>query len=221
MKKPSFPAAAALLSLVLVLLLSLSSCGEKYEEDEIIAAAASLVADSGAINEIYFGDGLPFAEKGDWEDLYPWYVPPTPPADGSADLGYYMIKPQSGFLTVDDIKAATLRVYTKEYSEILFTGAFSGLAVTVGEGGNAEKQAVSLARYIDADGGYLAGRRVTEEEKLPLGRTYDTDGIRVERQRGNTATVVAPSVAPSGEKEDVRLTLKMTADGWRLDTPTY
>ena len=215
MKKGALRAVCLLFCLILAA--ALFSCGAKYDDGEIVSAAKELIADSEAINEIYFGDGLPLVDPNEFLGLL---YPSESEDDGG--LGYRPVDPSSGYASVDDIKAATLLVYTADYSEILFTAAFTGLSVTVGEGENAERQAVTLARYMDSEYyGTLAGRAVDESEKLPLGRVYDLEGISVVSQRGGTATVSVPSVSRDGEKEDVELVLKMTAEGWRLDTPTY
>ncbi len=204
-----------LTALCLILSFSLFSCGTRYEDEEIAAAAKQLIEDSGRINDIYFGDGLPLASA---EEYYGMFDPDSADND---NLGYYPVAGDCGFGSTEDIKEATLLVYTEEYSDVLFTNAFEGFSVTVGEGDLAERQAVSLARYIDSDYGFLAARKIAESEKLPLGRVYDTDNITVVSQRGGRATVSVPSVSPGGEKETVELTVKMTSAGWRLDTPTY
>ena len=215
--------AVALTALLLSALVSVSlfSCGKKYEDGEIIAAAKELIPASEEINRIYFGDGIPFADEDDYADLFPPFSPPPPDEESGDDLTYYMVKPDCGYSSIEDVKKATLRVFTEDYSEILFENAFSGVTVVVGEGDQAEKQLVSLARYIDSEEGYLAGRIVSDEEKLPLGREYDLDCITVVSQRGTEAKIKVPSTSAAGEKEEIELTMKITADGWRLDTPTY
>ena len=219
MKKATVTLTAAFLAAILAA--SLFSCGKRYEDAEIISAAKELIERSEEINRIYFGEGIPLADEEDYAELYPWLAPPAPSEDGEDDLTYYMVKPDCGYSSTEDIKKATLSVFTEDYSEILFANAFSGVTVVVGEGDQAERQLVSLARYIDSDEGYLAARILSEEEKLPLGRVYGLDKTTVVSQRGTEAKIKVPSTSPDGEEEEIELTLKMTADGWRLDTPTY
>ena len=119
--------AAAFLTAVLAI--SLFSCGKKYENGEIIAAAKELIVKSEEINRIYFGDGIPLADEDDYADLYPWLTPPASLEDGEDDLTYYMVKPDCGYSSTEDIKKATLLVFTEEYSEVLFSNAFSGVTV--------------------------------------------------------------------------------------------
>ncbi|MBQ6263484.1 MAG: hypothetical protein IJK58_08225 [Clostridia bacterium] len=222
MKKTAVILAAALLAAALAA--ALFSCGRRYEDEEIISAAEDLIVRSEEINRIYFGEGIPLADEEDFADLEPWLTPDLPPEDGANEengLTYYMVKPGCGYASIEDIKNATLRVFTEDYSAILFENAFSGVTVVVGDGDRAERQVVSLARYIDAEEGYLAARIPSEDEKLPLGRVYDLEKITVVSQRGTEAKIKVPSTSPEGEAEEIELTLKMTADGWRLDTPTY
>ncbi len=218
-KRTVIRAAAAFLAAVFST--ALFSCEKKYEDGEIISAAKELIEKSEEINRIYFGDGIPLADGDDYAELYPWLAPPTPSEDGEEDLTYYMVKPDCGYSSIDDVKEATLLVFTEEYSEILFSNAFSGVTVVVGEGDQEEKQLVSLARYIDSEDGYLAERILSDDEKLPLGRVYDLEKITVVSQHGTEAKIKVPSTSQNGEAEEIELTLKMTADGWRLDTPTY
>ena len=221
MKKTAVIIAALLAS---VLATALFSCGKGYEDGEIISAAKDLIVRSEEINRIYFGDGIPLADEEDFDDLSLRLVPDLPSEDGEdgeSGMTYYMVKPGCGYASIGDVKKATLSVFTDGYSEILFSNAFSGVTVVVGEGDQAERQVVSLARYIDAEEGYLAARIPSEDEKLPLGRVYDLDKITVVSQRGTEAKIKVPSTSPDGEAEEIELTLKMTADGWRLDTPTY
>jgi hypothetical protein len=222
--KTKTPVRAAAAFFAAILAVSLFSCGKKYEDGDIIAAAKELIPKSLEINEIYFGDGIPLADEEDYAELYPWLIPSVPvKEDGSVEdnLTYYMVKPHCGYSSVEDIKKATLSVFTKEYAEILFSNAFSGVTVVVGEGDQAERQSVSLARYIDSEDGYLAERIPTEDEKLPMGRVYDLATVSVVSQRGTEAKVSVSTKSPGGVAEELELTLKMTADGWRLDTPTY
>ena len=219
MKRITVILAAAVLAAILTS--SLFSCGRRYEDGEIITAAKELIADSEEINRVYFGDGIPLADEEDYAGLYPWLAPDAPDPENDDGLTYYMVKPDCGYSSTEDIKNATLSVFTEDYSEILFENAFSGVTVVVGEGDQAEKQLVSLARYIDSEEGYLAARIPKEDEKLPLGRVYDLENITVVSQRGTEAKIKVPSTSPDGEAEEIELTLKMTENGWRLDTPTY
>ena len=219
MKKRTLRAAALILAAVA--LTALFSCGKRYEDGEIVAAAKDLIERSEEINKIYFGDGIPLADEEDYADLFPWLSPSVPSEDEEDDMTYYMVKPDCGYSSTDDVKKATLSVFTEDYSAILFENAFSGVTVVVGEGDQAERQLVSLARYIDSEEGYLAGRVPSEEEKLPLGRVYDLSSVSVVFQRGTEARVKVSSTSADGETEEIELTLIMTADGWRLDTPTY
>ena len=208
------------LAVIVCFSFQLASCGGKYDEAEIIDASRSLIEQSYEINNIYFGEGLAIDE----EELA--YAQAANGAEKDyeekkTDMNYYAVDSECGYSSVSDIKEATLEVYTEEYSNYLFELAFSGFSVEIGENDNTKEQAVAYARYIDNDFGLLAERIVGEEEKLELSRTYDLDGIEVQKQRSGYVMIKVPSYVGGEKSDDVELKLKMTDSGWRLDTPTY
>ena len=56
---------------------------------------------------------------------------------------------------------------------------------------------------------------------MKLDRTYDTANITVVSQKRGRVVLSVPSFVDGVPSDDVELTVIMTADGWRLDTPTY
>ncbi len=201
---------------------ALFSCG-KHDEEEIKKAAAELIEKSYEINRIFFGEGLPRAEEDEYASTFPGYAVPAPSIDPESgdDMTYYMVSPKSGYARIDDIREKTLEVYTEEYATPLFDMAFSGFSVTVGGDDTVRNDAVSYARYMDTVFGYLGVRKLADHEILPLGRTYDTSDMTVVKNRGNEAAVSVRSFLDGEEAERITVTLKLTADGWRLDSPTY
>lgn len=214
--------AAALFCVAALAVTALVSCG-RHDEDEIKKAAAELIEKSYEINEIFFGEGLPLAEEEEYASTFPGYAVPAPSVDPDSgdDMTYYMVSPKTGYSSVDDIKKGTLAVYTEEYAEPLFDMAFSGFAVTVGGDRTERTDAVSYARYIDTTAGYLGMRKLADHEILPLGRTYDTSAMTVVKNRGNEASVSVRSFADGKDAGEIEIALKLTGDGWRLDSPTY
>lgn len=201
----------SILALCAIVAATLSSCGDRYEDEEIISAARSLIEASYEINDIYFGDGLKIldeeTEKSGDED--------------EKDMKYYTVDTECGYSSIRDIREATLKVYTEEYSEYLFKLAFTGFSIQMGEEDEAESYSVAYARYLEGAGGYLSARRISDDEKLDLSRTYNLDEIKVLKQRKGYATISVPSFVDGEESDDVDLKLKITDDGWRLDEPTY
>lgn len=186
-----------------------SSCSfSSFTDEEIRTAAAELIEASVAINEIYFGEGLPSVEEdSDAADAFSSEI-----QTDTTLLSYLPVSEDAGYTSIDGIKEATEKVYSQSYCEYLFEMAFSGISTD-----NAE---ATYARYLETDSGTLA---VHKELSVMDARTYDTkvDNIEVQRKSGNTAIVEAQSYV-NGE-EDVTVEVQMIyEDGaWRLDSPTY
>ncbi len=193
---------AAVISAAVVLLTALASCGPKYEESLVISSAAELVEASYEINTIFFGKGLPTKEKAD-DDVLP----------------HYELADDSPYRTEDEIKAAALAVYSPEYCSFLFEKGFTGLEVSFGNDEITEPEIID-ARYVEYNG-RLVMLPVDKADILPLNRTYDTKNVKIVSQKGKKVTVSLPSFVDGVPSEDVELTLVMTDDGFRLDSPTY
>ena len=200
--KKIFIRAAALVAAV-ALAAAFSSCGKKYDEAEITAAAAKLIEASYEINTIFFGEGLPTVE-GDPDDI----------------MKYMEITEDSPYHTEEEIRAATLKVYSPEYCELLFERAFSGLTVDLGDGDEVSEAELIGARYVVFDD-RLVMLPLDEEDVIKLNRTYDTANIKVVMQKSSRADVSVPSFVDGVPDKDVTLTLVMTENGWRLEDPTY
>ena len=194
--------AAALVAAV-ALIFTFSSCGRKYDDDEIIAAAAELIEASYEINTIFFGEGLPTV-------------------DGAEDdiMKYREIAEDSPYHTKDEIKNAALEVYTSGYCEILFEKAFSGISVEMGDGSEVEEAAIVDARYVDYDG-RMVMLPPKEGDVMLLNRTYDTSSIKVVMKKSSRADISVASFVDGEPAGDVVLTVIMTENGWRLEDPTY
>lgn len=201
MMKNILTRAAALVAAVVFTML-LASCARPYDESEIVAASAELIEASYEINTVFFGSGLP-AEESDDEVLR-----------------HLEISPDSPYKTKEEIKAATLAVYSPDYAEFLFEKAFVGFSVSVGDGDSVDADSIVDARYVEY-GGRLVMLPLDEEDVMKLDRTYDTSAVTVVSQKRGRATLSVPSFVDGVPAEDITLTVVMTDGGWRLDTPTY
>lgn len=207
---------------LLVLSLTLPSCGSGVTEATVSAALAELIPASYALNEIYFGTGLPISD--DREDVEAFYAAMGQGTDIS--LNYHPVAADCGYSSIDEIKEATLAVFSESYSDYLFTLAFAGISSVFNE--NTEEQVtqtVSYARYMETSG-ILTVRMDLADEALPLGRTYDTDDITIIRDKLNGEhgylLVEVQSYMDGAPDERVEVKLVCTSDGgFRLDSPTY
>ncbi|MCI9450457.1 MAG: hypothetical protein HFE30_09480 [Clostridiales bacterium] len=190
---------------IVSLLSIMTSCGKRYDENEIISSAKELIEASYEINSIYFGDGLPTAEYSGDED---------------SELKYAELSENSPYKTEQEIRDATLRVYSEEYAKSLFELAFTGMSSEADAGNGSTIIDTAYARYVEFSG-VLSARILDDSEKLKLNRMYDTESLSVVRQGESKAVVAAPSFLDGVPSDTIELTLVMTDDGWRLDTPTY
>ena len=193
--------AAALVAAVVFTLL-MTSCSVTYDEGEIITASAELIEASYEINTVFFGSGLPAVESDD------------------EVLRHFEIAEDSPYHTKEEIKTATLAVYSPDYAEFLFEKAFAGFVISVGDEDSVDSNQIIDARYVQY-GERLVILPVKEEDVMKLDRTYDTSSITVISQSRGRAVLSVPSLVDGVPSDDVELTVVMTEDGWRLDTPTY
>ena len=217
-KKPVLLTALVLAALALAaLLLCGTSCSKpKHTEEELRAVLEDLLPKSAALNEIYFGKGLP--TNRDENAVRAFYE--TFDTDIAA-ISYTPVDPASGYETVDDIKAATLEVFTEEYAQFLFDRAFTGISDLFDEGTETEHRTTAIyALYLEQDG-YLTKRVNMADYAIPLGRTYDLDSLRILRENETGVQVRLKSIYNGQPSVEVDIWLTETENGWRLDSPTY
>ena len=222
MKKTYEQKAVLLTALVLAALLLCgaacwTSCSKpKHTEEELRAVLEDLLPKSADLNEIYFGKGLP--TNRDENAVRAFYE--SFDTDIAA-ISYTPVDPASGYETVDDIKAATLEVFTEEYAQFLFDRAFTGISDLFDEGTETEHRTTAIyALYLEQDS-YLTERVNMADDAIPLGRTYDLDSLRILRENETGVQVRLKSIYNGQPSVEVDIWLTETADGWRLDSPTY
>lgn len=194
---------------------ALVSCGgEKHTVEEMREIVIPLIEKSEELNVIYFGEGLPLTV--DPEDAERFYSAFDSDIES---ISYHPVDKSCGYTSIDEIKSATLEVFTESYSEYLFTLAFTGISDTVNDGVGDKRETSAYARYLEQSG-VLTARIDLADEAMTLGRVYDTDELEIVREKDNYVLVSIPTEL-NGREYDVELKLIETADGWRLDTPTY
>ncbi len=205
------------LIILVCLLLGLTSCGGT-DEAEVAAALDALIPASLELNEIYFGEGLPIAS--DRESAEAFYE--SMGAGSEISLNYHPVSPDAEYQSIDEIKAATMEVFSDAYAEYLFTMAFEGLSTVFDEGTEMQvTKNVSYARYLENDG-LLTVRMNIPEEAFPMNRTYDTSDFTVLREKDGYILVEVQSLVDGQPDERVEVKLVKNAEGeFRLDSPTY
>ncbi len=206
---------SALSIAVLLISVLLPSCsGEKHTADEMREIAEPLIEKSAELNVIYFGEGLPLTvDAAEAEAFYSSFDTDV------ESISYHPVDKSCGYESIDDIKNATLEVFTEDYSDYLFTLAFTGISDTVNDGVGDKTETSSYARYLEQSG-MLTARIDLASEALTLGRVYHMDELEIVREKDDYVLVSIPTEL-DGKECDVELKLVLTDDGWRLDTPTY
>ena len=191
--------------LTAVMLFSLASCGGSgLSDDEIRDIYADLIEQSYLLNDVYYGDGLPFAN--DPETM-------AALAGASSRFSYMPVDKNALLQSEAEIREATLAVFTKSMCDHLFTLAFEGMSTD-------DEETVVYARYIEMED-ILTVRIDLADEALPLGRVYDMDTMDILNQNGSRIVASFATSVDGEPSVNVKLTLVRTADGWRLDSPTY
>ena len=191
--------------LMALLLFSLASCGgSRLSDDEIRDVYADLIEQSYLLNDVYYGDGLPFVN--DPETM-------ATLAGAISRFSYMPVDKNAVLKTEAEIREATLAVFTQPMCDHLFTLAFEGMST-------GDDETVVYARYIEQNE-ILTVRIDLAEEALPLGRVYDLDSMDILNQNDNRIVASFATSVDGKPSVNVKLTLVKTADGWRLDSPTY
>jgi len=98
--------------------------GSAFTDDEIIEAAADLIAESIPVNEIYFGKGLAaVVEDSEAAAAFAREIKTS-----VSLLQYLPVDKSTGYDSVDRIKEATEKVYSESYCAYLYEMAFTGIS---------------------------------------------------------------------------------------------
>ena len=172
---------------VAALLLSLISCNQvknrEYNEEEVLAAAKPLIKESIALNEIFWGKGIGYIEDKNTSDGYYF------------EANYVDLK-EIGISTLAELKEMTKKVFSEEYSNIIFSTTLSSVSDSSGIQG--------LARYYQK----YKDLECTEPDTImvySLAKNFLTDEVEY---LYDTMTVIG-SV---GDVVNVKLSVKVTRD---------
>ncbi len=198
---------ACLLSAVFVL--SLTACGGSgLSEAEIRDTVQTLVEQSYVLNDVYYGEGLPYEDDADKVAAMLGMS-----AGSEVNVHYMPVTAESPYQSEAEIRAATAAVFTPALCDILYEIAFTGVSTE-------DEEKVAFARYIQQED-VLTVRLGLAETAMEVDRTYDFDNITVLIDEPDRVRVEIPSFVDGEKSVNVRMTVIKTADGWRLDSPTY
>ena len=158
--------------LLLAVCLSLFSCeiNREYDEGEVALAAAEIIPKTALLNEIYWGDGIPYVENLNTAVGYYYEASPT-----------FLI--ENGIETIEDLKEMTRAVFSESYS----TNVFDTKLTSVKDGdeiisyaGYYQNKDGDISLWIQVWEGNACGIEVTK--KTPYGvciisENFQLDGI--------------------------------------------
>lgn len=213
----------ALISLVSIFLIfasmiSLISCesNRTYDEAEVKAAAEELLEGAKMLNSVWYGNGISHIESsyqnGNYYEANPLHL---------ASLG---------FTTIDELKALTLKSFTKRYSEEIFSNKLSAIQdddvvkftakyYQAWEDAECTIPARIMVYY------YISARpedRQLFEDRL-LGYDYSSLAITGVKKETLFLTVNATVTNKDGEEQILSVGFSMFEEeyGWRIDSPTF
>ena len=203
----------ALLSIIVVIFTVFSfigcSSGREYDEQEVKAAATELIKKAEFINELYYGEGLPYIDNEQYAVGY-YYM---------ADAEYAKAH---GIQTVEDIKLLTRSVFSIELSNIMISTRLTSVSETDGT-------IRGYARYHQKTASDGSPECILVYKNADIYLTdeiiYDYEGIRV---IGSEGEVVFVEIDATVNTEDgrsqvntIKIGLLEETFGWRLDSSTY
>ena len=195
-------------SLILSLSLGLSSCDREYDENEVREAAVNLIEKSLFLNEIYWGEGIPYI---------------TSVSTALYCEANFLALSELGFYTVDELKKQTEEVFSKKYCEDIFSTSFSSIK----DGEEIEFYARYYQKYEDEFQTVPISIMVYTrfENLLPDEVEYLYDTLTVTHSEKDVVYVkVQVKVTKDAEHSQIRemiIGLIEEENGWRIDTSTY
>lgn len=174
--------------------------------EEVKGEFISLIEASVEINDILFGEGLPVYKRDGSDEDKQIYVDMTEYLDG-----YEVVRQESKYLTIDEMKISAEKVYSKEYLEPIYEMVFVGYADDI--------SGVTTAKYIEWDSWLY--KSMSYEPFITSARTYDYDTMEMITPSSEDFVNIEIESSLGDVKTTVILSFTLTDNGWRLDTPTY
>ncbi len=196
--------------LLCALPLSLTACqGSGLTDTEIRAVFEDLTLRADPLTVAFYGDGLAPMEKADAIARM---------GIDEADFAKYLYLPVSAdapFQSEDELRAATLAVFSPEMAALLLSRGFDGVRTD-------DDELLESPRYIQRDG-FLTVRRNLAENAYEVDRDFDFEEMTVLLDEADRIRIEVPSSIGGEPSVSVRLTAVLSKDGltWLLDSPTY
>lgn len=196
--------------IILSIAFNLASCDRSYDEQEVATAAKELIINSLFLNEIYWGEGIP-------------YIYNASTANGAYCEANPLFLKNSGFETVEELKNLTQEVFSSSYCDSIFQTAFSSVVDET----ELQLYARYYQKYYDVECKEPECIMVYSyfESLLPDTVEYLYDTLTVSHSKKETVyvKVMARVTREDGESQLREKTIALIEEenGWRLDSATY
>lgn len=184
-----------------LLILTFSSCAEPPTEEEAKSIAEALIKSSYELNRIYYGEGLPHVEP-------------------EANSIYADVTDDAAYLTEDELREATLAVYTELYADSIFRMYLSGYS-------DEDTGSVIYPRYVESEDRLTVNLNI--EPLISGERTYDFGSAVIKKCKAKMIVIEYDTYVDGEPDIKVEVTLRpqkierddYTVTEWRIDSPTY
>ena len=200
---------AICLLLMSAVLLTVCSCSTKPPAiEEVKETYSALIEASYEINGIIFGDEVETYDRQDEEVIKNGIYYDVP--DGF--YNYEFLTENNKYQTEDEIREATLKVYSEDYISSVLDSCFNGFMDESGE-------TAVQPKYLGHTGKLMLN---TEYEVYVTGdRRYDLDTMEIVKPSNGKIVNVSLDAIDGEERTKARLTFVLQDGEWRLDGPTY
>lgn len=202
----------AVLSIILAIVLIVSalsavSCSGKAPKlEDVKERFIYLIEGSKEINTLYFGSGLPVYQRDTllsdkkgvyYDDKY---------------TTYERVMENSRYLTVNEIKERSEKIYSTEYLKAMYETAFEGVMT-----GNAS----AYIRFYESQGWLYQNLYATDFELSE--RIYDYSSMKIVKpSNGEYVNITVDTYTLDDKKiKNISLTFVYERGNWYLDSPTY
>ena len=198
------------ISSIVILIVKNTNKNREYDEQEVLAAAVSLIKKSEKLNELYYGKGILHTQ------------------DTSAANGYYYPADTSslrkfGVSTIKDIENLTRECYTVSLSNNIISTKLSSVSD--------EDGILAYARYyqkydtLDTKKEECIMVYINSPVYLTDEIEYDYESLSVSGVKGEEVFVTIKVTVTNSEgktqTKDLEISLLEEENGWRINSPTY
>ena len=152
------------------------------------------------------------------EKKYDFYYSDSDPTE------YDYVRSDSPYYSIDQIKEAAEKVYSKQYLESLYRSLFVGEVAKDVSGTTLSGLSARYMEYMDEDGNVMLMKSNTYEPLVKERRMFDLDTAEVVKPSNKkyiTVSVESWLESTPDNRQTIRLSLILENGKWMLDSGTY